>query len=342
MIIRWNRIEAMNQKMTTQTKMTRRILLRVAYDGTNYHGWQLQPNAATIEGELNRALCALTGEEIVVTGASRTDAGVHALGNVAVFDTTSRIPAEKFSYALNQRLPEDIVIQSSRQVADDFHPRHCDCRKTYEYDILNRTFPLPAYRNTAYFLYGTLNIEAMRQACQAFPGEHDFASFCAAGAQVQTTVRTIYSLEVECRPLTEAGTPVPPASGEAVNAADGKRGEQVQQAQSASGEMLNAAAGKSDEQVQQAQPESGETAIPAAGGANAGSADQLLTIRVKGNGFLYNMVRIIAGTLVEVGRGHIKPEEVAGIIAAKDRAKAGPTAPARGLRLVEIEYRNNL
>lgn len=338
MIIRWNRIEAMNQKMTTQTKMTRRILLRVAYDGTNYHGWQLQPNAATIEGELNRALCALTGEEIVVTGASRTDAGVHALGNVAVFDTTSRIPAEKFSYALNQRLPEDIVIQSSKQVADDFHPRHCDCRKTYEYDILNRTFPLPAYRNTAYFLYGTLNIEAMRRACQAFLGEHDFASFCAAGAQVQTTVRKIYSLEVECRPLTEAGTPVPPASGEAVNAAGGKRGEQVQQAQSASGEMLNAAAGKSDEQVQQAQPESGETAIPAAGGANAGSADQLLTIRVKGNGFLYNMVRIIAGTLVEVGRGHIKPEEVAGIIAAKDRAKAGPTAPARGLRLVEIEY----
>lgn len=332
----------MNQKMTTQTKMTRRILLRVAYDGTNYHGWQLQPNAATIEGELNRALCALTGEEIVVTGASRTDAGVHALGNVAVFDTTSRIPAEKFSYALNQRLPEDIVIQSSKQVADDFHPRHCDCRKTYEYDILNRTFPLPAYRNTAYFLYGTLNIEAMRRACQAFLGEHDFASFCAAGAQVQTTVRKIYSLEVECRPLTEAGTPVPPASGEAVNAADGKHGEQVQQAQSASGEMLNAAAGESDEQVQQAQPESGETAIPAAGGANAGSADQLLTIRVKGNGFLYNMVRIIAGTLVEVGRGHIKPEEVAGIIAAKDRAKAGPTAPARGLRLVEIEYRNNL
>ena len=306
----------MNQKMTTQTRMTRRILLRVAYDGTNYHGWQLQPNAATIEGELNRALCALTGEEIVVTGASRTDAGVHALGNVAVFDTTSRIPAEKFSYALNQRLPEDIVIQSSKQVADDFHPRHCDCRKTYEYDILNRTFPLPAYRNTAYFLYGTLNIEAMRRACQAFLGEHDFASFCAAGAQVQTTVRTIYSLTVECRPLTEAGTPVSPASGEAVNAADGKHGEQVQQAQ----------------------PESGETAIPAAGGANAGSADQLLTIRVKGNGFLYNMVRIIAGTLVEVGRGHIKPEEVAGIIAAKDRAKAGPTAPARGLRLVEIEY----
>lgn len=263
-------------KMTSKPQVTRRILLRVAYDGTNYHGWQVQPNAKTIEGELNRILTQLTGEEIQVTGASRTDAGVHALGNVAVFDTLSRIPAEKFSYALNQRLPEDIVVQSSVQVDDDFHPRHCDCRKTYEYDILNRTFPLPAYRNTAYFLYGDLDLDAMRKACQAFLGEHDFASFCAAGAQVQTTVRTIYSLEVLEQPL--AGT------------------------------------GRGD--------------IP----------ERLLTIRVRGNGFLYNMVRIIAGTLVEVGRGHIRPKEIEGIIAACDRAKAGPTAPARGLRLVEIAY----
>ncbi len=269
-----------SDKMTSKPHTTRRILLRVAYDGTGYHGWQVQPNARTIEGELNRVLTQLTGEEVQVTGASRTDAGVHALGNVAVFDTASRIPAEKFSYALNQRLPEDIVIQSSVQVDDDFHPRHCDCQKTYEYDILNRTFPLPAYRNTAYFLYGDLDLDAMRRACRAFLGEHDFASFCAAGAQVQTTVRTIYSLEVLEQPLTEAG-----------------RGVQSQQ-----------------------------------------SPERLLTIRVRGNGFLYNMVRIIAGTLVEVGRGHIRPEEVEGIIAACDRAKAGPTAPARGLRLVEIKY----
>lgn len=269
-----------SDKMTSELHTTRRILLRVAYDGTNYHGWQVQPNAKTIEGELNRVLTQLTGEKIQVTGASRTDAGVHALGNVAVFDTASKIPAEKFSYALNQRLPEDIVIQSSLQVADDFHPRHCDCCKTYEYDILNRTFPLPAYRNTAYFLYGDLDLDAMRRACQAFPGEHDFASFCAAGAQVQTTVRTIYSLEVLEQPLAVTGRGV----------------------------------------LSQRSPE------------------RLLTIRVRGNGFLYNMVRIIAGTLVEVGRGHIRPEEVEGIIAACDRAKAGPTAPARGLRLVEIKY----
>ena len=269
-----------SDKMTSKPHTTRRILLRVAYDGTGYHGWQVQPNAKTIEGELNRVLTQLTGEEIQVTGASRTDAGVHALGNVAVFDTASRIPAEKFSYALNQRLPEDIVVQSSVQVDDDFHPRHCDCQKTYEYDILNRTFPLPAYRNTAYFLYGDLDLDAMGRACRAFLGEHDFASFCAAGTQVQTTVRTIYSLEVLEQPLTGAG-----------------RGVQLQQ-----------------------------------------SPERLLTIRVRGNGFLYNMVRIIAGTLVEVGRGHIRPEEVEGIIAACDRAKAGPTAPARGLRLIEIKY----
>ncbi len=291
-----------SDKMTSELHTTRRILLRVAYDGTNYHGWQVQPNAKTIEGELNRVLTQLTGEEIQVTGASRTDAGVHALGNVAVFDTVSKIPAEKFSYALNQRLPEDIVIQASLQVADDFHPRHCDCRKTYEYDILNRTFPLPAYRNTAYFLYGDLDLDAMRKACQAFLGEHDFASFCAAGAQGQTTVRTIYSLEVLEQPLAVTGRGSKPASE--VTGAD----PICQPTETAA--------------VEQSQR----------------SPERLMTIRVRGNGFLYNMVRIIAGTLVEVGRGHIRPEEIEGIIAACDRAKAGPTAPARGLRLVEIKY----
>lgn len=291
-------------KMTSKPQATRRILLRVAYDGTNYHGWQVQPNAKTIEGELNRILTQLTGEEIQVTGASRTDAGVHALGNVAVFDTLSRIPAEKFSYALNQRLPEDIVVQSSVQVDDDFHPRHCDCQKTYEYDILNRTFPLPAYRNTAYFLYGDLDLEAMRKACQAFLGEHDFASFCAAGAQVQTTVRTIYSLEVLEQPLGSNGR---------------TEAQRSQRTQSETIELQPDKARLQGPQIQQA-------------------PERLLTIRVRGNGFLYNMVRIIAGTLVEVGRGHIRPEEIEGIIAACDRAKAGPTAPARGLRLVEIAY----
>lgn len=244
----------------------KRVMLRVAYEGTRYHGWQIQPgNVITIEGVLNRAISDLTGEEIQVIGASRTDAGVHALGNVAVFDTESRIPGEKFSYALNQRLPEDIVVQESREVDADFHPRYQDCRKTYEYTILNRRFPLPEYRNTAMFYHGSLDVDKMREAGRAFLGEHDFAGFCAAGAQVQTTVRTIYGLQVE-------------------------------------------------------------------------QAGDLLRIRVEGNGFLYNMVRIIAGTLLEVGKGKIPPESMADIIASRDREKAGPTAPAKGLRLVEICY----
>jgi len=241
-------------------------MLRVAYDGTCYHGWQIQPgNVVTIEGVLNRTISDLTGEEIQVIGASRTDAGVHALGNVAVFDTKSPIPGEKFSYALNQRLPEDIVVQESGEVGEDFHPRYRECRKTYEYRILNRRFPLPEYRNTAMFYHGSLDGEKMKEAGRAFLGEHDFAGFCSAGAQVQTTVRTIYGLQVE-------------------------------------------------------------------------RAGDMLCIQVEGNGFLYNMVRIIAGTLLEVGKGRIPPEKMADIIASRDRGQAGPTAPAKGLCLVGIRY----
>lgn len=244
----------------------KRIKLTVAYDGTNYHGWQVQPNAVTIEGKLNEAISELTKESIQVIGASRTDAGVHALGNVAVFDTESRIPGEKFSYALNQRLPDDIVIQQSQEVDKDFHPRYCTCEKTYEYVILNRKFPLPEYRNTAFFYYGDLDIKVMQEATKAFLGEHDFAGFCSAGAQVKTTVRTIYELTVE----------------------------------------------KKD--------------------------NDMICIRVRGNGFLYNMVRIIAGTLLEVGKGNIEAKSLENRIAAADRSQAGPTAPARGLKLIRIQY----
>lgn len=244
-------------------KQSKRIMLRVAYDGTNYHGWQIQPGMCTVESVLNQAIGSLTGEETQVIGASRTDAGVHARGNIAVFDTCSRIPGEKFSYALNQRLPEDVVIQESREVSADFHPRHCHSKKTYEYTVINRKFPLPEYRHTAYFYYGSLNVKAMQEACNCFIGEHDFAAFCSAGAQVQTTVRTIYHLEI-C-----------------------KEGDKIR-------------------------------------------------ICVQGNGFLYNMVRIIAGTLLEVGKGKCRPDEVEKMIASCDRKQAGPTAPAMGLKLLGI------
>ena len=243
----------------------KRVMLRVAYDGTEYCGWQLQPGAPTIEGVLNDALSGLLRETIRVTGASRTDSGVDSLGNVAVFDTDTRIPAEKISYALNQRLPDDIVVQESREVAADFHPRHCDSRKTYEYRILNREFPLPTQRRDSYFYYRRLNVESMREAAAYLVGTHDFASFCSAHAQTETTVRTVYDCTVE------------------------KNGD-------------------------------------------------LICIRVTGAGFLYNMVRIIAGTLIEVGVGARQPEELRTIIEARERSAAGPTAPAHGLTMIGIIF----
>lgn len=243
----------------------KRIKLTAAYDGTAYHGSQIQNNAETIEGVLTRELSLLLRQEIRLIGASRTDAGVHARGNVYVFDTDSSIPPERICYALNARLPEDIRIQSSCEVPADFHPRHQETVKTYEYCILNRALPLPQYRLYAHFTYELLDVERMNEACRYFIGEHDFAAFCAAGTSAESTVRTIYDLSVE------------------------KNGE-------------------------------------------------LLTIRVTGNGFLYNMVRIIAGTLMKAGSGSIEPQQIAQIIAGKDRTKAGPTAPACGLTLAEIRY----
>ena len=243
----------------------RRIRLRVAYDGTAYCGWQVQPEVPTIEGELNQAISKLTKEEIIVIGASRTDAGVHAKGNVAVFDTESTIPADRFAYALNPLLPEDIVVVASDEVEADWHPRHCDTEKTYEYKILNSNFPDPMRRRDTYHVSFDLDLEKMREAAEYLKGEHDFKSFCNVHTQVEDTVRTIYDLEVEIE-------------------------------------------------------------------------GELITIRVRGNGFLYNMVRILAGTLIGVGRGAIAPEQIPAILEAKDRQAAGMRVPPQGLRLVEIDY----
>lgn len=243
----------------------KRVCLVVAYDGTNYHGWQIQNNGITIESELNRCLEEITGEKIAVIGASRTDSGVHSMGNIAVFDTGSPIPAEKFSHALNSRLPEDIRVIRSGPVESDWHPRHCESRKTYEYRIYRGQVMLPVKRLYSYFTRYELNVEAMKQAASYLVGEHDFKSFCQTGAQVESTVRTLYQAEVE---------------------EDGNE----------------------------------------------------IVIRVCGNGFLYNMVRIIAGTLMEVGQGRKKPEDMMQIIEARDRSAAGPTAPAHGLMLMKYEF----
>lgn len=242
-----------------------RVKLVVAYEGTNYCGWQIQPNGITVEQVLNETLSSLLGEEITVTGASRTDAGVHSLGNVAVFETHTKMPAEKISFALNQRLPEDIVVQESCQVPEDFHPRFSKSRKTYEYRILNCRFRQPLERRTSYFYHYPLDVRAMQKAAAYLVGEHDFTSFASVHAQTNTYVRMIYALDV------------------------------VRE-----GDMIR--------------------------------------IRVQGNGFLYNMVRIIAGTLIQVGAGIKKPEDMESILAGKDRELAGPTAPAHGLTMIGLEY----
>ncbi|MCI8510673.1 MAG: tRNA pseudouridine(38-40) synthase TruA [Lachnospiraceae bacterium] len=244
----------------------RRIMLTVAYDGTNYCGWQFQPNGVTIEEIFNRTLSELLKEPVCIIGASRTDAGVHALGNVAVFDTESRIPADKLLFAINQGLPEDIRVVASKEVAPDWHPRKQNSVKTYEYRILNSRVAIPTRRLYAYFCYYPLNVEKMREAAAYLVGEHDFSSFCSARHQAKETVRTLYSVCVER------------------------------------------------------------------------DADDLITIRLRGNGFLYNMVRIIAGTLMKVGLGIYPPGHVQEILEARDRQMAGQTAPAKGLTLVGIEY----
>ena len=176
----------------------RRIRIFVAYDGTNYCGWQIQPNGITIEEKLNKALNRLTGEDIRVIGASRTDSGVHALGNVAVFDTESPIPPERFSYALNQRLPEDIVVVKSDEVPLDWHPRYQDnISKTYEYHIYNAQMPNPLKTRYCTFVSFPLDIGAMREGAKYLIGAHDFVSFCNIRTNTQDTVRTVYDLTIE-------------------------------------------------------------------------------------------------------------------------------------------------
>lgn len=247
--------------------MGKRIKLQIAYDGTNYCGWQVQKNGLSIQQVLEEALHKVTGEKIRVAGASRTDAGVHALGNVAVFDTEARMPGDKYSYALNTYLPDDISCVGSMEVSPQFHPRFTSTVKTYTYDILNRRFPDPTRRLYSYLCWRELDLERMREALPYLVGEHDFASFQASGTSAvkETTVRTIYKAH-----LTET--------------------------------------------------------------------DDMIRLTIQGNGFLYHMVRIIAGTLIDIGKGFLQPEDMQRIIEAKSRPQAGPTAPACGLTLAEIRY----
>lgn len=242
-----------------------RIFLKIAYDGTNYNGFQSQKNGVGIQDLINAAAGDLFKKEIKTIGGSRTDAGVHARGNVTVFDVETRIDPSKIAFAMNARLPEDIRIVESKQVRDSFHPRYQDTVKTYTYHILNRVHPDPLTRNIELHYYYPLDADAMNRAAQYIVGEHDFAAFAAAGNSTKTTVRTIYRSDVR------------------------REGDRV-------------------------------------------------VFTVIGNGFLYNMVRILAGTLLAVGGGKIPAEEMQEILLSGDRGRAADTAPAKGLILEEIRY----
>lgn len=253
----------------------RNICLLVSYDGADYYGFQSQPGGNTVQDKLEHAILTLTGERIKVHGSGRTDAGVHALGQVVHFLTASSIPAERWALALNARLPDDIVVRAAVEVPEAFHSRRCAIRKTYKYAITSCRFPDVFERKYVFHHPAPLRFEAMKEGLVHLLGEHDFSSFTSPLSTKPHHVRTVYEATLNVEPGGDGSV------------ADGR--------------------GKA-------------------------------SLIVSGNGFLYNMVRIIAGTLMQVGEGKRKPEDIARILAAKDRSKAGPTAVPHGLTLMSVEY----
>lgn len=246
-----------------------RVMAVVEYDGTNYAGWQRQNNAITVQQVLEEAIERATGCRVSVTGAGRTDSGVHAVGQCAHFDLETTIPADKLAYALNLVLPEDIRIRETRKVREDFHARKDAIGKHYRYTIFNAPHDCAINRHYCTHVRYALDVEAMRVAAGYIKGTHDFACFRAAGStEMKSTVRTITEIDVK-------------------------------------------------------------------------RIGDFVYLDVKGTGFLYNMVRIIAGTLLEVGRGRRKAESIVDVIASCDRNFAGPTAPAKGLTMVSVTYPYN-
>lgn len=245
-----------------------RLKCKLSYDGTGFSGYQVQPGKRTVQGEVEKALSVLhKNKPVKVTASGRTDAGVHAAGQVIHFDTELSIPVERWPKALISVLPDDIVLSKAEIAKADFHARFDVRQKEYRY-MINRAFiPNVFTRNQAYHYPYPLNLSAMKEAGKLLTGTHDFTSFCSAKTEVEDRVRTIYQFE-----LLEDG--------------------------------------------------------------------DLLTLRFAGSGFLYNMVRILTGTLLDVGRGVIKPEAIPSIIEGKDRSLSGKTAPAHGLYLWHVDYDN--
>jgi tRNA pseudouridine38-40 synthase len=285
----------------------RTLKLTLAYDGTAYVGWQRQAAGTSIQGLLEAAIARIEGDAVTVTGAGRTDAGVHALGQVAsvtVPSASSSIACEAYVRALNASLPEDVRVRSVEEAADDFHARFSARAKTYRYRLTRGGVASPFESRYAWHVMHALDVEAMRAALETCRGEHDFAAFQSTGTPVRDTVRTMLAVSVTVA-VTGA---VPGAVAGAVAEAPAPRDPGSLDAVSLDAVSLD-------------------------------TSGPLLILELTGTGFLRHMVRAIAGTVVEIGRGRWSPAEMEAILASRDRSRAGPTAPPRGLFLVSVDYR---
>ena len=243
---------------STEIKEERNIKLIIEYDGTNYHGWQRQPNAISVQQTIEQVLNKITKQRICIIGAGRTDSGVHACGQVANFKTKCSIPIEKVPNALNSILPKDIIIKDAVLAAEEFHARYAAKGKKYSYIINHTKFPSAFRRNLEYHYPQKLDIEGINNAMQIFIGSHDFKGFMSTGGEIRETIRTIFNFDLK-------------------------------------------------------------------------QEEERLIFEISGNGFLYNMVRIIIGTLIDVGRRKINISDIQEALIKGDRSKAGKTAPPQGL-----------
>ena len=279
--------------------------LTLAYDGAEFSGWQAQPGQRTVQGELERAWREITGETVRMNVAGRTDAGVHAAGQVVSVESATQISPGALLGGLNSKLPEDAAVCSVECAADGFHATHDAKFKRYRYSIYNDARRPVFVRQYAWHVPTPLDVAAMQRGGQSLVGTHDFVSFQSAGSERESTVRTIFAVEVAAGRAGQ-GNIAPPSWREP------------------RGVGSDAASIGADKSRQD-------------GGAIS-EHDALISIDVEGDGFLYNMVRAIAGTLVEVGRGKRDPASIADIVAARDRSAAGQTAPPHGLSLLWVQY----